>query len=227
MKPPTSQVAAELVGSVIRHEAVVALPSDAQKLLHFVQPLMNDAPGEGPPADQARPDPIDDETAMELGPVARLIHAFRAPTTDDQCRILNSAHRQATQGGALRKSPYSLVPIVFACLPLARRIHLRVQAGESVTVGVGKMLGFVSSIITALTPLAPSLALRLNLTAALVADSVGAETDAYDFVTAAFTCYEVRAPPFCVCLPTPFCVCLPPFCVRLLAPPHHMLLTLI
>jgi len=126
---------------------------------------------------------------MELGPVSRLIHAFRAPDTDDQCRILNTAHRQAS-AGAFRRSPFTLVPVVFACLPLARRIRQRVLAGENVEVSTHKLLTFVSTIIAALTPLAPALAFRLNLICAQVADRCGEEADAYELMTGAFTTYE-------------------------------------
>jgi len=55
---------------------------------------------------------------------------------------------------------------------------------------VHKLLTFVSSIISTLAPLAPSLALRLNLLAAQVADSCSEESDAYEFMTQAFTIYE-------------------------------------
>jgi vacuolar protein sorting-associated protein 35 len=183
------EVAAELVGAVIAQQVPISSPGDAGTLLKFVQPLMNDDPAHTAAADAAREAPIDDETALELGPVSRLIHAFKAPDTDDQCRILNSAHKQAS-AGAFRRSPFTLVPVVFACLPLARQIRLRVLAGETVEVGVHKLLGFVATIVASLAPTAPSLALRLNLLCAHVADSCGEEADAYEFMTGAMTTYE-------------------------------------
>ena len=183
------EVAAELVAAVIAQGATISQPSDATSLLHFVQPLMNDDPSATASADAAREDPIDEETAAELGPVSRLIHAFRATDSDDQCRILNSAHRQAS-AGAFRRSPFTLVPVVFACLPLARKIHQRVLKGETVEVSVSKLLTFVATIVASLTPLAPSLSLRLHLLCAQTADSCGAESDAYEFMTGAFTTYE-------------------------------------
>ena len=182
-------VAAQLVGAVIGQEATVSSADAAKQLLLFVQPLMNDGPGEAAAADAAREEPIDEDTALELGPVSRLIHAFKAADTDDQCRILNSAFKQAS-AGAVRRSPFTLVPVVFACLPLARKIRSRVLKGETVEVSVHKLLTFVGSIIAALQPLAPSLALRLHLLAAQVADACGEESEAYDFMTGAFTCYE-------------------------------------
>ena len=142
-------------------------------------------------ADAARPEPVDEETASELGSVSRLIHTFKAADTDGQGRILNSAYKAAS-AGAFRRSPFTLVPVVFACLPLARQICVRERAGEEVGVGVHKLLGFVNTIVQHLMPLAPSLALRMHLLCALTADSCGepAAEDTYEFMTGAFTAYE-------------------------------------
>jgi vacuolar protein sorting-associated protein 35 len=183
------EVAALLVSVVISQGVTVSAPADAGKLLAFVQPLMSEDPNEEVDADASRPEAIDEETAAELGPVSRLVHAFRSPSTDDQCRILNAAHRQASQANH-RRSPFALVPVLFACLPLVGSIKMRVDAGEVVEVGVRKLLSFILTIIEALTPLAPSLAFRLSLLACSTADRVGEAEDAYEAMTQAFTCYE-------------------------------------
>ena len=110
----------------------------------------------------------------------------------------------------------------------AGAIHNRVLKGETVEVSVSKLLTFVATIVASLTPLAPSLSLRLHLLCAQTADSCGAEvcaqrgsrprasqtlepscislshasliprilpslsrqSDAYEFMTGAFTTYE-------------------------------------
>ena len=183
------EVAAVLVGAVIAQGVQITASADAGKLLAFVNPLMLDDPDDEVDQDAAREKAIDEDTAAELGPVSRLIHAFSSPSTDDQCRILNATHRQASNA-AHRRSPFALVPVVFACLPLARAIKVRVDNGETVEVGVHKLLSFVATIIQTLVPLAPNLALRLCLLSAHVADTVGEEGDAYEFFTQAFTTYE-------------------------------------
>ncbi len=183
------EVATVLVGAVIAQGVQITASADAGKLLAFVNPLMMDDPDDEVDQDAARPQAIDEDTAAELGPVSRLIHAFSSPSTDDQCRILNATHRQASNA-AHRRSPFALVPVVFACLPLARAIKVRVDSGDAVEVGVHKLLSFVATIIQTLVPLAPALALRLCLLCAHVADSVGEEADAYEFFTQAFTTYE-------------------------------------
>jgi len=183
------EVAAVLVGAVIAQGVRITASEDAGKLLKFVNPLMMDDPDVEVDQEAARPQAIDEDTAAELGPVSRLIHAFLSPSTDDQCRILNATHRQASNA-AHRRSTFALVPVVLSCLPLARAIKVRVLAGETVEVGVHKLLTFVSTIIAGLVSLAPALALRLSLLCAHVADSVGEDADAYEFFTQAFTTYE-------------------------------------
>ena len=183
-----NEVAGKLVDAVVANVPTIESPTDAARLLQFVQPLMQEGSAAADDT-EARPEPADEDTVMELGPVSRMIHAFRAPVTDDQCRILNSVHRSAS-AGAFRRSPYTLVPVIFACLPLTRQIHLRVTSGEEVSVGVHKLLTFVATIIQHLLPLAPALAMRLHLLCALTADSCDAEEDTYEFMTGAFTTYE-------------------------------------
>ena len=55
-------------------------------------------------------------------------------------------------------------------------------------VGPTKLLGFASKIVSEMATLAPTLAMRLYLQCALVADACSdEETLAYDFMTEAFT----------------------------------------
>ena len=180
------EVASSLVGHVISQQAVVSSAGDAAKLLAFVKPLMGDDPNEKVDAD-AVPPPIDEDTAAELGPVSRLVHTFASDSTDGQYRILKAGVRQAGQG-SLRRSPFTLVPVLFAVLKLTRQVRGRLLAGEEVEVGPTKLLGFASKIVSEMATLAPTLAMRLYLQCALVADACSdEETLAYDFMTEAFT----------------------------------------
>lgn len=204
------EVASNLAGLVIQQEGTVSRMADAAKLLQLVGPLLTDDPESKVDEDDARPEPIDAETASELGPVSRLIHRLKATDSDDQCRILNAAHRQGA-AGSFRRSPFAFVPIIFSCLSLTRRcscfrlcclphpgraprllsklwpcrIYCRVQANEEIEVGTHKLLSFVANMVEHLSRLAPVLALRLYLQCAQTALSVGEEADAYEFITQA------------------------------------------
>jgi len=183
------EVASSLVSRVIEQEGVVSRAADAAKLLQLVSPLLSEDPDVKVDTEDARPEPIDVDTAAELGPVSRLIHRFTADETDGHCRILNAAHRQGA-AGSFRRSPFAFVPIIFSCLTLTRRIHARVLQEEEVEVGAHKLLSFVANMIAQMSTLAPTLALRLYLQCAQTALLVGEAEDAYEFVTSAFVCYE-------------------------------------
>lgn len=114
------EVASSLVCLVIEQEGIVSRAADAAKLLQLVGPLLVEDPSIKVDEDDARPEPIDADTAAELGPVSRLIHRFAADDTDGHCRILNAAHRQGASG-SFRRSPFAFVPIIFSCLSLTRR----------------------------------------------------------------------------------------------------------
>eukprot|EP00326_Haptolina_ericina_P003151 CAMPEP_0181228236 /NCGR_PEP_ID=MMETSP1096-20121128/33242_1 /TAXON_ID=156174 ORGANISM="Chrysochromulina ericina, Strain CCMP281" /NCGR_SAMPLE_ID=MMETSP1096 /ASSEMBLY_ACC=CAM_ASM_000453 /LENGTH=775 /DNA_ID=CAMNT_0023321751 /DNA_START=31 /DNA_END=2359 /DNA_ORIENTATION=- len=183
------EVASNLVTLVIDQEGIVSRAADAAKLLQLVGPLLAEDPDAKVDENDARPEPMDIDTAAEVGPVSRLIHRFTADDTDGHCRILNEAHKQGAAGSE-RRSPFAFVPIIFSCLSLTRRIHGRVLAEEEVEVGTHKLLKFVATMVARLSQLAPTLAFRLYLQCAQVALSVGEEIDAYEFITEAFVCYE-------------------------------------
>jgi len=107
------EVASALVSKVIEQEGTVSRAPDAAKLLQLVTPLLQEDPDAKVDTDDARPEPIDMDTAAELGPLSRLVHRFTSDDTDGHCRILNAAHRQGMQG-SFRRSPFAFVPIVFS-----------------------------------------------------------------------------------------------------------------
>jgi len=82
------------------------------------------------------------------------------------------------------------VPLVFACLDVVRKIKRRVDAGEEPEVGCHKLLAFVGNMVAALAAHAPAMALRLHLQCAMVADACHESSDAYEYLTQAFTVYE-------------------------------------
>lgn len=91
---------------------------------------------------------------------------------------------------------YTLVPLVFAALSLARRVFAReraVAAGESEDaprVSTRKIFQFVLEIITALATAFPELAYNLFLQAVQAADECKFNQIAYQFATEALLIYE-------------------------------------
>ena len=139
--------------------------------------------------DAARDAAAFEDGLAEVLPLCRLLHSFGHSDTDTLCRVLNTAHRHASAATRARLV-YPMCSVIFGCLRAVRRIKTRADAGESVEVGVHKLLAFVATMVQAVAPLAPTLALRLYLQCALAADAAGEEGDAYEFVAQAFIVYE-------------------------------------
>ena len=156
-----------------------------------VAPLLKEDPAvaAAKDADEAEGASMDEDTVLELAPLSMMIQGLQHDNTDTKCRLLNSAYRHVG-AGSLSLMPFTLVPLIFGCLGLARRIRGRVLAEEKVEVSPHKLLVFTAKIINALVSLAPTLAHRLYLQAAQTADAVGEEAVAYEFLTQSFIVYE-------------------------------------
>jgi len=184
------EVVSVFVEKVSSQGCAVTSVAQADSLLTFVAPLMRDAPGES--AEEAEA-PIDEDLAMELAPLSRMVHALQHEHTDELGRLLNVSYKHAI-AGSTRRSPFTLVPLVFECLKLARRIAVAVAAEVELEVSCHKLLAFVARMVEAVKPLAPALALRLYLQCAQTADACAEEADAYEFLTQAFVVYEEELP---------------------------------
>lgn len=132
---------------------------------------------------------INNDLIVEMSPFSSTIHSLKHPNTDTEARILNAAYKHATSASAPR-APFILVPLIFRFLQLAGRIKLAADGGAALEVTCGKLLTFMGRMVTALVPMSPTLALRLYLQCAQVADVCGEEAAAYEFFTQAFTVYE-------------------------------------
>jgi vacuolar protein sorting-associated protein 35 len=183
------EVASALVAKVLEQAPAIDDAAKADKLLSFVRPLVAADPDHPDDEEDARPKPVDDDGLAEVLPLCRLLHSFAHADTDTLCRVLNTAHRHASAATRARLV-YPMCSVIFGCLRAVRRIKTRADAGESVEVGVHKLLAFVATMVQAVAPLAPTLALRLYLQCALAADAAGEEGDAYEFVAQAFIVYE-------------------------------------
>lgn len=132
---------------------------------------------------------IDDDLIFEMSPLSSTVHSLRHPATDTEARVLNAAYKHAAAADPAR-APFALVPLVFRFLQLARRIKIATDGGAAPEVTCSKLLTFMARMVSALVPLSPTLALRLYLQCAQVADACGEEAAAYEFFTQAFTVYE-------------------------------------
>jgi len=183
-------VATLLLTRVSEQGAVIADVAKTDQLLTFVAPVLTDPPGASPSEEE-----VDEDLPIEMAPLSHTLHALHHADTDAHGRVLNAVYRHATLPAVTaRRSPYALVPLVFQCLALARRIKLVTDAGEQPQVSCHKLLGFTSRMIEAITPLSPKLAFRLYIQCGQTADACGEDAICYELLTQSFVIYEEELP---------------------------------
>jgi vacuolar protein sorting-associated protein 35 len=117
------------------------------------------------------------------------VHLIHHDDTDEQYKLYLTARKQFGVGGPNR-IPYTLVPLVFGALNLARRAYDREVKGEEIQVASKKILQFVHQIVTALNETISAVCLRLFLQAAAAADYCRYEAIVYEFMAQAILTYE-------------------------------------
>lgn len=102
-----------------------------EKLFGMIGPLLRDAPdvqpqrassADGSSVKPAAEGAVEDDAASEQLLVAKLAHLFHHDQTDTLFRIFGVARRYFGQGG-LNRIRYTLVPLVFRALALARKVR--------------------------------------------------------------------------------------------------------
>jgi len=183
------QVACNMMRSVVSAHKPLMDSEQVEQLFNAVTPLLRDK--EGGSDDTSSSAEFKEEQRM----VARVVHLLKNDDTDALLVMYVSCRTYFTTGGAQRMQ-YTLVPLVFAALALARRVFAReaaVAAGESDSpprVSTRKVFQFVLEIITALATSFPDLAYNLFLQAVQAADECDFNQIAYQFATEALLIYE-------------------------------------
>ncbi|PCH33169.1 vacuolar protein sorting-associated protein 35 [Wolfiporia cocos MD-104 SS10] len=185
-----------LISSVLKNETIIETPEDVNGILELCHVLIRDqtdANGLGP---QSSKDPrrgpfvIHEEMAEEQGWIARMVHLFRAESLDVQFELLQSARRHFETGN--ERMRYTYPALITSTIKLCRRYKTREHLEDDWQTKVSTILKFIRQLISILGSQveAPSIALRLFLLAAQVADECGFEDLAYDLYVGALSTYE-------------------------------------
>ncbi|CCM03710.1 uncharacterized protein FIBRA_05856 [Fibroporia radiculosa] len=186
-----------LISSVLKNETVIETPEDVNGILELCHVLIRDqtdaAGGGQPGAKRAQYYHDREEMGEEQGWVARMVHLFRAESLDVQFEILQllqTARRHFESGG--ERMRYTYPALITATIKLCRRYKNREHLEDEWQTKVSTILKFIRQLISILgsTVEAPTIALRLFLLAAQVADECGFEDLTYDLYVQAFTIYE-------------------------------------
>ncbi|KZT42811.1 vacuolar protein sorting-associated protein 35 [Sistotremastrum suecicum HHB10207 ss-3] len=191
-----------IISSVLKNETIFETPEDVDGVLELCHVLIKDQtdsgsdlapqpypkePRRGPPP---QPAATYEELAEEQGWVARMVHLFRSDSLKTQYELLQAARRQFDLGA--HRMRYTFPSLISASIKLARRYKGREDLEDDWHGKVATILKFIRELtsILAYQVEAPSIALRLFLLAAQVADECQFEDFAYDFYVQAFTVYE-------------------------------------
>ena len=180
-------LAVDILKAELKTRETLSSVARVDLFLGYVSPLIKD--------DEGVPLVLTDDNRYafdaEQNLVARLVHLLRHADTDEQYKLYVAARKHFGQGGPHRIG-YTLVPLVFGALNLARRIYDREAAGEEVAVASKKVLQFVHQIVTALNDTVSAVCLRLFLQAAAAADYCRYEAIVYEFMAQAILTYEEK-----------------------------------
>ncbi|KAF8185072.1 vacuolar protein sorting-associated protein 35 [Mycena galopus ATCC 62051] len=197
-------IAHSIISSVLKNETVVETPDDVDGVLELCHVLIkdqSDAAAGGPAINGTHPNMKDmrrhgpysverEEMAEEQGWVARMVHLFRADSLDVQFELLQIARRHFDAGG--ERMRFTFPALITSSIKLCRRYKNREHLENDWQTRVSTILKFCRQLtfILASQVDAPTIALRLFLLAAQIADECGFEDLAYDLYVQAFSVYE-------------------------------------
>jgi vacuolar protein sorting-associated protein 35 len=199
------EVSSTLLKSAISANTRLTEVEHIEQLFKMITPLLRDKDLQVPTRSHAD----DDDEDAKVGPatitqafkeeqllVARVVHLMKNDNTDIQLKMYHAAKTHFTNGGASRIQ-FTLAPLVFGALALARRVHAREKAAEAGDVEAAgaqfssrKVFQFIIEIVTAMATSLPDLSLRLFLNAAQAADEFSYSAIAYEFFKEALLIYE-------------------------------------
>ncbi|KAF7359483.1 Vacuolar protein sorting-associated protein 35 [Mycena sanguinolenta] len=197
-------IAHSIISSVLKNETIVETPDDVDGVLELCHVLIkdqSDAASGGPAINGTHPNMKDmrrhgpysverEEMAEEQGWVARMVHLFRADSLDVQFELLQIARRHFDAGG--ERMRFTFPALITSSIKLCRRYKNREHLESDWQTKVSTILKFCRQLtfILASQVDAPTIALRLFLLAAQIADECGFEDLAYDLYVQAFSVYE-------------------------------------
>jgi vacuolar protein sorting-associated protein 35 len=189
------EVAASLLKSVVARNSPLSDVDQAEQLFAIITPLLKDKEGTRREGDEEGANvPVDDAFKEEQLLVAKVVHLMQNDDTDLLLKLYVSARTKFISGGAQRIQ-FTLVPLVFAALSLAKRVLAREQAAAAEQdtppqFSTRKVFQFIIEIVTAMATSHPEISMKLFLQSAQAADACNFSAIAYEFVKEGLLIYE-------------------------------------
>ena len=186
-------VAGEVVQNLLRNQTKVSSSEQLDGVLEILRVLIKEGiqqPTGYPSVPSQRRGPETDETILEQGMLARLVHLIQSPDNDTQFKLLQTTRRAFSDGNERIK--YTTPALITSSLKLARRYKSREHYEDNWQSQSSALYKFMHSSVSALYTRngAADLCLRLFVACGQVADQAGFEEVAYEFFAQAFTIYE-------------------------------------
>ena len=191
--PTRRAVAGEVVQNLLRNQTKVSSSEQLDGVLEILRVLIKEGiqqPTGYPSVPSQRRGAETDETIVEQGLLARLVHLIQSPDNDTQFKLLQTTRRAFSDGNERIK--YTTPALITSSLKLARRYKSREHYEDSWQSQSSALYKFMHSTVSALYTRngAADLCLRLFVACGQVADQAGFEEVAYEFFAQAFTIYE-------------------------------------
>jgi vacuolar protein sorting-associated protein 35 len=191
--PTRRAVAGEVARSILRNQTIISTPEHLDGVLEMVRVLINEGmqqPAAYPGVPSQRRGAETDDTVIEQGWLARIVHLIKAPENDTQFKLLQTTRKAFSEGNERIK--FTTPAILTSSLKLARKYKTREHYDDNWSSQSSALYKFMHSSISALYTRngAADLCLRLFIGCGQVADQAGFEEVAYEFYAQAFTIYE-------------------------------------
>ncbi|KAL9632605.1 MAG: hypothetical protein Q9164_005212 [Protoblastenia rupestris] len=191
--PTRRAVAGEVARNMLRNQTKISSLEHLDGLLEILRVLIREGmqqPAGYPGVSSQRRGAETDETVMEQGWLARIVHLLQSNDNDTQFRVLQITRKAFSDGN--ERIRYTTPAIITSSLKLARKYKTREHYDDNWSSQSSALYKFMHSSISALYTRngAADLCLRLFIACGQVADQGGFEEVAYEFFAQAFTIYE-------------------------------------
>lgn len=175
-----------IVQTIMKNKTCISTAEKVEALFELMKGLLRDL-------DETLPDELDEEDFQEeQNSVARLIQMLHNNDPEKMLEIICAVKKHILAGGP-KRIPFTVPPLVFSALKLARQVQSQDDNGgdEEVSAKPKKIFQILNQTIEVLSNVhASELALRLYLQCAEAADDCDLEPVAYEFFTQAYILYE-------------------------------------
>ncbi len=191
--PTRRAVAGEVARNVLRDQTKILTIENLEGILEILRVLIREGmqqPAGYPGVPSPRRGAETEETILEQGWLARIVHLIQSPNNDTQSKLLQATSKAFTDGNERIK--YTTPALVTSSLKLARKYKSREHYDDNWSSQSSALYKFMHSCISALYTRngAADLCLRLFIACGQVADQGGFEEVSYEFFAQAFTIYE-------------------------------------